>query len=240
MDIQMADPTPLRSLEKKLSLSPRHAVSKENSNLRQPALRANIFEAASLREAGATLFPTQQERDAGHVDDFEDEPASPTKPKQLPVSGDPFKLPRPVTRPGLLRQRTMPVNATVHERTKSTSNLERPSSPRRAPAKGMAVSPARRAPPVPSIPSPTALGANRSKEDMLKAIQRGKIQGRTLVELNMAEMNQPRSSGGPLPVNDRLTGKLVPPTRFEPLWDPERDEMPSPFLVKTRKTIASR
>ena len=259
MDVQMADPSPVRSLGA-LSLSPRRNAPIEGSNLRQPVLRSgNIFDKAAMREAGATLFPTREEEDADEDEELDDEAPSPTRAR---AGADPFKAPARlatgITRPGMLRQKTMP--APMHSRFKSSPNVfatagiqrstpssiagagERPTSPNRRPlTKGLNVSPARRAPPVPSQPSPTALNARKGKEDMLKAMQRNKLQGRTLVELNMADMNQPRSSAGNSSDDEpvKINGK-APPRLAEPLWDPERDEMPSPFLVRTRKTAVSR
>lgn len=252
MDVQMADPSPIRSLAS-LSLSPRRTAPLEGSNLRQPALRSNnIFDKAAMRETGATLFPKHSEDDDDDDDDNDDS-GSPTRAK---VGADPFKAPaRPTSgigRPMLARQKTMPVQ--MHARLRSTPNLygptaaahrvtpasttsaenSRPTSPNRRPlSRGLSVSPARKAPPPPSQPSPTAISARKGKDDLVKAMHQKKLQGRTLVELNMAEINAPRSSGAE-------KGAEIAAKMCEPLWDPERDEMPSPFLVRTRKAALSR
>jgi len=270
MDVQMADPSPIRNIAS-LSLSPRRTGPVEGSNLRQPALRgANIFDKAAMRNAQMTLFPTREEDEAEDDEELAETDASPTRSK---MTTDPFKMPsRPssgIARPALARQKTMP--AQMHTRMKSTPNVFgmgvaahraspspatstenlRPSSPnRKIASKPLAVSPARRAPAAPAQPSPTAISARKGKDDLLKGMQKNKLQGRTLVELNMAEMqNQPRKDSGSSEnsssFGENLAGKIAPRgleprPEFAPLWDPERDEMPSPFLVKSRKMIVGR
>ena len=262
MDVQMADPSPIRNLAS-LSLSPRRNTPMEGSNLRQPALRGNnIFDKAAMRETGAVLFAPQGEF-ADEDEELDDIDGSPTRPKL--VGGDPFKLPpRPATglaRPALTRARTT-AGPQLHQRMKSTPSVfgpssaiaqrpspsvstenSRPSSPSRKPlAKGF-VSPARRAPSAPSQPSPTALNARNGKEGLAKAMHRNKLQGRTLVELNMAELQNQQSNSSSDDSSDMERPSAKVPSRMlesQPLWDPERDEMPSPFLVKSRRIVVSR
>ena len=264
MDVQMADPSPVRNLAS-LSLSPRRNTPLEGTNLRQPALRGNnIFDKAAKSGAASTLFGAAGDFADEDDDDVDDSDASPTRPKTTAVIGDPFKMPPPrpasgIARPGLSRARTTVGPQAAHQRMKSTPNVFgptaavaarpspsvsteniRPSSPNRKPlAKGF-VSPVRKAPSAPSQPSPTAISARKGKDDLVKAMHRNKLQGRTLVELNMAELQNQQSAGsGTDSDSDKPAGK--PATKMlEPLWDPERDEMPSPFLVKSRKIIASR
>ncbi|GAB7344951.1 hypothetical protein MBLNU457_3383t2 [Dothideomycetes sp. NU457] len=260
MDVHMADPSPIRNIAS-LSLSPRRNTPLEGTNLRQPALRGNnIFDVAATRESRSALFANSGE----FADDDEDElddSDSPTRPKPLPLTtGDPFKMPaaRPssscIARPTLSRARTTQ-GPQIHQRMRSTPNVygpqavvaprpttaagtenSRPSSPNRKPMTRNLASPVRKAPSVPSQPSPTALSA-RKGTDLVKTMHRNKLQGRTLVELNMAEMQNQQGSGSDSSEGEKTTksGRVL-----EPLWDPERDEMPSPFLVKTRRTIASR
>jgi len=260
MDVHMADPSPIRNLAS-LSLSPRRNTPLEGTNLRQPALRGNnIFDVAATRESRSALFANSGE----FADDDEeelDDSDSPTRPKPLPlVTGDPFKMPpaRPsssgIARPALSRARTTQ-GPQIHQRMQSTPNVygpqavvaprptsaagtenSRPSSPNRKPMTRNLASPVRKAPSAPSQPSPTALSA-RKGADLMKTMQRNKLQGRTLVELNMAEMQNQQGSASDSSDGEKTTksGRML-----EPLWDPERDEMPSPFLVKTRRIIASR
>jgi NIMA (never in mitosis gene a)-related kinase len=70
--------------------------------------------------------------------------------------------------------------------------------------------------------------------------------GRTLVELAQA-----RAGGRPVEVADgtrspepkgrafaaRMAERASKESTPPPVWDPEMDEMPSPFLIKTRKVV---
>ena len=124
----------------------------------------------------------------------------------------------------------------------------RPSSPnRRLPTKPLN-SPVRKAPAVPSQMSPTAAGLHLrknsadkgekriSKDGLEKQIARSKVQGRTLVELSRDEVQN--LGGG----KESWEEKLAPVGArcMAPVWDPERDEMPSPFLVRGRRVVAGR
>lgn len=254
MDIHMADPSPMSIAC--LSLSPRR--ENQGSKLRQPALRGNIFEKAAAREPGVTLFPTSEEED----EDDEIDSLSPIRSKAGGSRDkDPFKaLAQPAGRPSISRQRTMPVQ--MHTRLNSTPNLAAPlTSYRRTPSavdlnaverpgsagtsplrKGLvsrlAVSPNRKAPPPPSQPSATALSAKKSKDNMFRAMHRNNLQGRTLVELHQArgipvEEEEKKISGGAIKTAARMAENTVP------VWDPERDEMPSPFLIKSRRPMSA-
>ena len=92
---------------------------------------------------------------------------------------------------------------------------------------------------------PSKIGAVSGKqakeggEEMVKAVLARNINvgtGRTLVELAQA-----RAGGRPLSM-DMGKGVKVAVERMErelppvPIWDPERDEMPSPFLSRTKRT----
>jgi serine/threonine protein kinase len=233
MDIQMADPSPMSIAS--LSLSPRRNAPLEGSKLRQPAFKGpNMFDRA-VRGGNLTLFP----EDAEDEDGFDTDSGSPIRSRPSSRETDPFKVvaqPSQPSRPTMSRQKTMP--AQVQSRLKTVPNLvpstrRAPPSPSRSPMnKGLTISPSRRAPAIPSQPSKTALATKRGSakgDDMLKTVHRNNlqqgIQGRTLVELAQA-----RGTSIEVP---KVSTKV--PLDKEPLWDPERDEMPSPFLVKTRK-----
>ena len=263
MDVHMADPSPIRNIAS-LSLSPRRNTPLEGSNLRQPALRGNnIFDVAATRENRSALFANSGEFADDDDDELDESDASPTRPKPLAM-GDPFKMPplRPsssgIARPALSRARTTQ-GPQMHQRMRSTPNVygptavvaprptsaagsenSRPSSPNRKPVTRSLASPVRKAPSAPSQPSPTAISARKGKDDLMKAMHRNKLQGRTLVELNMAEMQNQQSGNSSGDSSDGEKTTTKPGRMLEPLWDPERDEMPSPFLVKTRRIIASR
>ena len=65
---------------------------------------------------------------------------------------------------------------------------------------------------------------------MFKAVLQRNMGGRTLVELAQA-----RAGGRPLSMEVKPTAKAM--EREERVWDPERDEMPSPFLVRGNRAI---
>lgn len=170
-------------------------------------------------------------------------------------------------RPGLMRQRTMPAQMhqrlksvpnlstmgayrTTPSSTGATTT-ERPGSAASSPSrtrlnKGLPVSPSRKAPPPPTQPSLTALATKKGgKEEMIKAVHRHNlqqgVQGRTLVELAQARgIPNPNSSGfggSGEAFGDVLKSKKSFEREQPPLWDPERDEMPSPFLVRHRRPV---
>jgi len=106
-------------------------------------------------------------------------------------------------------------------------------------------SPVRKAPPKPKSLKPLAGG-----EDMFKAVMQRNMGGRTLVELAQARAaGRPLEDGGESDDTGdkkakrqtvvggeiKLAARLV--DRSEVVWDPERDEMPSPFLVRSGKGI---
>lgn len=97
------------------------------------------------------------------------------------------------------------------------------------------------------------------KDDMVKAMHRNNLQGRTLVELAQArgipvtQQQQQQQfqqgfggsagAGMGMGVDEEkvaLGAKVAARFMEPPMWDPERDEMPSPFLIKTRRIAVSR
>lgn len=91
----------------------------------------------------------------------------------------------------------------------------------------------------------TSLGGLRPKKgdtaggaagDMIKTALRNQIHGRTLVELAQARAggdkgdkeNSKKGSAGSLNRDEK---------DFPPVWDPEKDEMPSPFLVRGNREV---
>jgi serine/threonine protein kinase len=225
MDVTMADPSPMSI--KGLSLSPRR------NGGRPPAQsRLNIFEIAS---SASEL----DESTADDEDDDDDELPSLPSPTR-----DPFKALN--KRPNMVRQKTMPANT---KRLASTPNLfaaaNRGQDVRPASAVPVvATSPVRRVNPSPAKPKsgiasallspvrkPTKDAGSKGKKDegihktaMQNRLQGG-LHGRTLVELNTHARN-----GGV----DR-SGKALKATVKEiepPVWDPESDDMPSPFLSR--------
>jgi hypothetical protein len=235
MDIQMVDPSPMSIAS--LNLSPRRNAPLEGSKLRQPTFKGpNMFDRAT-RDSNLTLFPGDEAEDE---DAFGSDGGSPIRSRPNSRENDPFKVLAQPSRPSMSRQKTMPTQ--LQSRLKSVPNLapstrRAAASPSRSPMnKGLPISPSRRAPAIPSQPSKTALATKKGAkgDDMLKTVHRNNlqqgIQGRTLVELAQARGISSPSSSMEVP---KVSTKAS--LDREPLWDPERDEMPSPFLIKTRR-----
>ena len=258
MDVQMADPSPMSIAG--LALSPRRTAI-EGSRLRQPAFTKNdnTFDRA-VRDNKIALFPTSDVVDEDDDDDFGSDSGSPTRSRS---SVDPFKSNGSGGRPVLTRQRTVP--AQFQQRLKSVpplgqrSNLPAEKTLTSSPSRtrlarpGVSVSPARKAPPPPVQSSPTAIAVKKGgKEDMIRAVHRNNLEqgikskGRTLVELAQARggMPTPPMERTNAPLSENVAFSKVPVKSLDrernmaPLWDPERDEMPSPFLIKTRRPVA--
>lgn len=257
MDITMADPSPTTIAS--LALSPR----RDGAGKTEQRHKSNIFTADEERWRPTNIpsFPTpsasedELDESAEPGDDNEDE---------LPVlpspSRDPFKIAN--KHPNLTRQRTLPANTkrltsapnlfarNNANNTTSGANVKRPASA----VPVVAASPQRKGAASPvamkntKVPMPVVNEAGspvrkkpadvgfRSKknDDMIKTAMRNQIQGRTLVELAQAR------AGGidrekPEKENHKTNVKVA--EKEAPLWDPERDEMPSPFLVRGSKEV---
>lgn len=235
----MAEPSPMSIAS--LSLSPRRAAAQNNGPGK------NIF-------ADPERHKPKWEPALTYSDDEDDTPdlPSPTRPKVRP---DPFKAP---ARP-LLRQNT----AAFMQKLSSQPSLFPANQSRLPQASGnngqneaRPKSPHRRLSKIPSSAnlaadagSPTrktgskqlTSKANGGGEEMFKAVMQRNMGGRTLVELAQA-----RAGGRPLDevkrcASDSRTSSSNPlkSSDREPpaVWDPERDEMPSPFLNRGKKVI---
>lgn len=254
MDIQMAEPSPAPASIAGLSLSPR----------RNQPTRQNIFaaakEGAKKWEADVPPSPTEAEWNGDFDDDDDDLPvlASPTRARS--ASGgrlggdDPFKvlanaqapLLKPTQRlgstPNLLAPKitkprsvaAVPIVAASPSRAKSKSAEVSSTSPRKTGA-------ATKSAPLVGLPSKKGNEAIR-----IQAMRNnGGIQGRTLVELQQARgipaqaMSEDEGKKGfgfgrRSPVKGRSAGATSPAA----VWDPETElEMPSPFIVKSRRII---
>lgn len=149
---------------------------------------------------------------------------------------DPFKVPN---RPTLLRQKTLPArrlssHPAVFQQPSSIRPQGRiPSPDHSSTASG---SPVRRAP---SKPMTT------SENDMFKAVTQrnflGNGGGRTLVELEQARIGTlgttATATASEIPVRTTTEEKNADRSRQRtddtvPIWDPEKDDMPSPFLIR--------
>ncbi|KAJ5092528.1 hypothetical protein NUU61_007398 [Penicillium alfredii] len=249
VDVQMAEPSPISIAS--LSLSPRRTSGAGGSR--------NIF-VEGERHKG------KWEPTLAYSDDEDDTPdlPSPTRPKVKP---DPLKAPRrPLLRQNTaaLMQKLstqpalFPSNGT--RLPQASSGGPSPSHSQSSDCQGMsesrATSPHRRLSKIPSSAnlaadagSPTRKSAskqlppkaNGGGEEMFKAVMQRNMGGRTLVELAQA-----RAGGRPMDEVKRCASdsRATAPTSLkcserEPpaIWDPERDEMPSPFLARGKKVI---
>ncbi|KAB8255183.1 kinase-like domain-containing protein [Aspergillus pseudonomiae] len=242
VDVQMAEPSPISIAS--LSLSPRRTSATSSGK--------NIFAEAERQRA-------KWEPTLAYSDDEDDTPdlPSPTRPKVKP---DPFKAP---SRP-LLRQNTAALMQKLS--TQPPLFPSNPSRLPQASGSGQsdvrhgepkARSPHRRLSKIPSSAnlaadagSPTRKSGlkqhptkvNGGGEEMFKAVMQRNMGGRTLVELAQA-----RAGGRPVEdlkrcASDSRTSNcssgLKSSDRDPPaVWDPEKDEMPSPFLARGRKVI---
>ena len=211
MDVPMVDPSPMSLAS--LSLSPRRG---ENASIPNSK---NIF--ANARKTNQPRSP----RASLIVEDEED---------NLPDLPSPTRQPsfKQIPRPGLLRQKTAPMNRLTHHQ----STLFPPTAaehPSRVPSppckKHSGFSPVRKAPPKPVI--------SGGESDMFKAVMQRNLQnagGRTLVELAQARAGMPSQAQK---VEKNMSGSLEDKKENIVVWDPEKDEMPSPFLARGGKVM---
>ena len=231
MDVAMADPSPMSIAC--LSLSPRRT---EAASVTQGVGAKNIFSAAAIKHQRRLVSNTSPRSSTIAEDDEDAVPdlPSPTRPKA--ALQDPFKGP---ARPGLLRQKTLPMNRLGVQQPVifQPSAAERPTRVPSPPSpKHTGFSPVRKAPPKPPIT------ASNNENEMLKAVVQRNMMGqnsttttggRTLVELAQARAGMPsqvpryeKMESIDRKENRRGSGESAP------VWDPEQDEMPSPFLIR--------
>ncbi|KAH7197923.1 kinase-like domain-containing protein [Fusarium flagelliforme] len=244
MDIEMNSPSPIAIAS--LSLSPRR-----NVNTKAPtATSGNIFAVNANRSADNSRWDL---RDT--LSDSEDEDIMPSPTRNIKSSKNPFTS---KTRPVLTSQKSAPINRQKSQPSTSgfvSKQVSQPEAPR---------SPTRRLSKIPSAANLQAESNNtngggltrqnslnrknnHSDDGLGKVAAKNNIRGRTLVELQQA-----RAGGRPMSaIVMPSTGENVSPKRAfrdrmgaerkssgdEPVavWDPERDEMPSPFLVRQRR-----
>ncbi|EEP81134.1 G2-specific protein kinase nimA [Uncinocarpus reesii 1704] len=241
IDVQMAEPSPMSIAS--LSLSPRrmHLGSTARNIFADGGKKVPKWDAALM-----------------YSDDEEDIPDLPS-PSRPQVKADPFKAPyRP-----LLRQNTTAMMQKLSNQpslfpTKAPSqSAQSNSQPEMRTSEARAKSPHRRLSKIPSCTSlaldggspnrrtgikPPGSKANAGGEEMFKAVMQRNMGGRTLVELAQAraggrsleELKRPGESRAPItgPIPARVSERDPPAT-----WDPEKDEMPSPFLARGAKIL---
>ena len=232
MDVQMVDPSPMSIAC--LSLSPRRTAATNTSGIPNGK---NIFAAAAAqRQRLAPQVPSPcssivvEDEEGDTLPDL----SSPTRTQ--PSLPDPFKA---ASRPGLLRQKTAPMNRlggcpqpTLFPPAASDRPSRVPSPPN---PKHSGLSPVRKAPPKPAISS--------TENEMFKAVMQRNLFGQNGGGRTLVELAQARAGG--VSQAQRLEKGVVEESKKEnlrsggdvPLWDPERDEMPSPFLVRGGKGL---
>ncbi|EFQ32677.1 uncharacterized protein GLRG_07821 [Colletotrichum graminicola M1.001] len=256
MDIEMASPSPINIAS--LSLSPRRTAATRVPNLNS----GNIFS----EDTGASSDPMWDLRDNISIDsDDEDIVPSPTrniKSRQNPfTSKDRPVLSSQKSVPVVARVKPQ-FSATGPNQNKTLPTLPSMAS---NPDLGRGLrernqSPHRRLTKIPSAANLTSTSGgsespgglsrkNSTKKDqepLGKLAAKNNIKGRTLVELQQA-----RAGGRPLSAvmsggenlspkrafKDRMAERRASGGEPVAVWDPERDEMPSPFLVR-RKPMA--
>ncbi|EQL31854.1 NEK protein kinase [Blastomyces gilchristii SLH14081] len=252
-DIQMAEPSPMSIAS--LSLSPRRTTGNGNSR--------NIF--AEGARSNPKLEPCLA-YNSDDEDDIPDVP-SPTRPRVRPdpIKAPVRPLLRQNTTAMMQKLSTQPSlfpskgSGLPHLTTTVSHN-----DLRHAAASEAKVKSPRRLTKIPSSANlageggsprragskPPTFKGNAGGEEMFKAVLQRNMGGRTLVELAQA-----RAGGRPVEDTKRNSSESrIPTTGFSPhthvfdamktaerdppaTWDPERDEMPSPFLARGAKVI---
>ena len=277
MDVQMAEPSPMSIAS--LSLSPRRTAIDTTKRTNAVNIFAAAEQKAKWQPQNLEDLPSEDDGDLEEEDDELPDLPSPIPSSKATAAGDPFKMPARPIRPGMLRQKTAPMQPrlqtqpalfTVHTNpstdTLTSKEKTSPSSQEPLRGPGMPISPPRRlskAPPtVADVGSPVRraprppLNNLKAKggpggEEMLKVVMSRNIlgnnqtEGRTLIELAQAKAGIVGvSSYPPIKVGKgdenavtRIVSMREENSRGEeiPTWDPERDEMPSPFIVRGRK-----
>lgn len=243
MDIEMGSPSPIAIAS--LSLSPRR-----NGATKAPAATtSNIFTANANRNSGETRWDLPRD---SSLSDSEDEDVVPSPTRNIRSFKNPFTS---KTRPVLTSQKSLPINRLKPQSSNpglvSKQVSLQPEPPR---------SPNRRLSKIPSaanlqpdsngssgLTRQSSLNKKTADDGLGKVVAKNNIKGRTLVELQQARAGGRPMSAVILPT----TSENVSPKRAfrdrigierrssgdEPVavWDPEHDEMPSPFLVRQRR-----
>ena len=256
MDVQMVSPSPM-SVCASLSLSPRRAEASKNGR----NLFAVNAAGAGARDIWQPQTVSGINSETEDEEDELPELPSPTRPpRNTTVAGakDPFKTAVPAGRPALRRQNTLPANVVAQQPTlfpgntgkhNETSKMHSPTSPTRRPYQR---------------PLQKAITtANINGEDMMKAVTQKNMLavhpasnnavsaaptsmvtsttgGRTLIDLNnnmkvvAATPALNSAPAFPEPHSKPVTRAFDMEERPAAVWDPDKDDMPSPFLARKR------
>ena len=252
MDVTMGEPSPVSIAN--LNLSPRRTATADLPSIHNSK---NIFAAAAAQKSRhITQLPTPPSVDQSTIeedDEYEDSLPELPSPTRVPIaSSDPFKKP---TRPGLLRQKTAPIGRVPTQPSLfPTARAPRGPSPPMATRSNLAStgSPSRKQPddmfrkvmarnlqgvskPLAESDPPTDPVPGSNENLLMKKVMHRNLRGQTLVELA-----QPRAGGnadGAMAKGTSGGENNWRPKQDVVVWDPEVDEMPSPFLPRARKKI---
>ncbi|KAI1658668.1 kinase-like protein [Daldinia decipiens] len=239
MDIDMASPSPMVAIAS-LSLSPRRNIATKAPTANKPPI-FDFDDEEEIRSGRRDPFSSDSDDDDDHII------PSPTRPPRS--NKNPFGPQRPI----LPSMKTAPINR-LRNQTSMAFNKPTPPLPTSAPEfrirakpsngalREKGDSPNRRLSKIPSVANLSMQNAENGgqrksslkKEPepaLTKVVTKNNIKGRTLVELQQA-----RAGGRPVE-SMNVSPKRSSRDRFaEPaVWDPERDEMPSPFLVRKKQ-----
>ncbi|KAK8005342.1 kinase-like protein [Apiospora arundinis] len=242
MDIEMASPSPIPLAA--LSLSPRRNAATKVPSSNVPAIFAEA-DNEKYRDVDPVLSESEDD----------DEPLAPSPTRNRPILAATKTAPmgRLRTAPGFTSNK--PVSALG-----ATSNIpELQPKPSSGALRDRGNSPNRRLSKIPSAANLNSLNNNsgenglqrknslkdqqQSESALSKVTAKNNLKGRTLVELQQARAGGRGIENGNMNISpkrafkDRI-GNRSQDSALEPpaIWDPERDEMPSPFLVR-RKPI---
>ncbi len=247
MDIDTVSPSPIALAS--LSLSPRRANSTKTRSAHQPTIFDETNEAARWKKARDSDPILSESED----DDTPIIPSPTRGPRQNPFLQRPVltaakttpsdQLKAPAFFPSSALNKPMPPlpsgasvpNLPLRPQPSTGALLEKGNAPNRGLSK---------------IPSAANLGAaagenglqrkpSLAKKDadasLTKMAVKNNVRGRTLVELQQARAGgrsfDSANSSPKRPIKERAVERFLEPA---PVWDPERDEMPSPFLVRQR------
>ncbi|KAF2404334.1 kinase-like protein [Trichodelitschia bisporula] len=241
MDVHMADPSPMSIAG--LSLSPRRTGAGQTG----PKMKGNLFGEDRWQATNASALNSPHISDTehdGHLSDDDDIVTLPSPTRGLFKSKRPSLGRAKTTLPANAKRMASGGNIFAQAAVNAGANVKRAVSTvpvvATSPTRVRAGSPVRGrtlvigAAKVNEAGSPVRKGtkepALKSKKDegMIKTAFRNQLQGRTLVELSHARGGDKDVPNATIRVAARMADKEVP------VWDPEKDDMPSPFLVKTR------
>lgn len=243
-DVEMSEPSPMAISS--LSLSPRR-----NAAMKPPTVgSANIFKVGTQQANADLLWNVPRD---SKTPDSDDEDFLPSPTRNIRSNKNPFMAKNRPTLASKISNKPLPMIPSMQMSPEGPKGglSDRPTSPNRRLSKiPSATNLGHRA----AADMTGQLGRKPSvkKEELAlgKVAAKNNIRGRTLVELQQA-----RAGGRPLSAVIAPGGENVSPKKASAskdrgvparrasdtvsgcvaVWDPERDEMPSPFLVRTKQ-----